>query len=195
MIKYTKLQIPSNSAWDRKTWRSNTPNWLLSFIDSTQNLINWLPVIWKDRHWDDYYINRILQRKIELQREYLIKANRHTCINEDNFWMTVVLNLIELENEEYYTGEKYSYEQSTFEFVENKSRPGSFEMVKKVEWEKLDDYLHKYPNIIRKVMKKYPDVDFSNKDTLSFYVGRYNQQRCRNLLFEILKRYSDRWWD
>jgi hypothetical protein len=99
MKKYTKLTLPVDSAWDRKTWRSYTPSWLKSFVDSTQNVIKWLPVIWKDRHWDDYYITKILQRKIELQRDYLVKANRHTDINRDNFWMTVVLNLIELEHE------------------------------------------------------------------------------------------------
>ena len=72
---------------------------------------------------------------------------------------------------------------------------GSFEMEKTVIWENLDDYFKKYPNAVRRVKKMHPDKDFEDKETLALYLGMYNQKRCRNLIFEILKQKSDMWWD
>lgn len=195
MRTYTKLLLPEDSAWDRKTWRKYTHWRLKYFVDSICNIVRWVPVLYKDRDWDDYYITKILQKKIEHQRAYLVKQNRHTRVDEDNFWMTVVLNLIEREHENYYALEKYDYEETDIKFVESPSHIGSYEMVEKVIKSNLDEYLHKYPAAIRRVMKRYPDNDFGDKKVLAFYVGMYNQERCRNLLFEILKRYSNRWWD
>jgi hypothetical protein len=195
MKKYTKLPVPTDSAWDRKTWRSYAPYWLRSFYDSIQNVIKWLPIIWKDKHWDDYYITKILQRKIELQREYLVNANRHTGIDRDNKWMTLVLNLIELEHEDFYSTEQYDYQKFDINFIPSESHPDSFEMEKIVEWENLDAYFKKYPSAIRKVKKMHPDKDFEDRGVLAMYVGMYNQKRCRNLIFEILKQKSEMWWD
>jgi len=191
---YKKLQLPKDSAWDRKTWRRHFHWKLKYFIDGVVNIFRWIPTIYHDRDWDDAFTLRMLQKKIEHQREYIVKHNRHMRVDEDNFWMTVALNLIERELEEFYSLQKYDYMECDIKFIpiEGKS---NYEMVSKITKDNLDLYLHKYPSAIHRVMKKYPDRDFSNKETLAFYIGIYNQERCRNLLFEILKRYSNRWWD
>lgn len=195
MKQYTKLKLPPDSAWDRKTWRYYTPIWFNNLVDNVHNLIDWFPVIWRDRHWDDYYITKVLQRKIELQREYIVKHNRHTSVDEDNYWMTVVLNLIEREHMDYYSLEQYDFKDNKIEFVECADRPGSFQIKSTTTWENLDAYLTKYKGAVRRVMKKYPKKEFSDKEKLSLCVARYNQERSRHLMFEILKRYSARWWD
>lgn len=183
MKTYTKLQIPNDSAWNRKTWRRYVPTWITTFVNNCANLVDWLPVIWKDRHWDDYYITKILQRKIELQRNYLVQANRHLTIDRDNQWMTLVLNLIEREHEDYY-GMEY------MEYVEYGE--GLFDPMKS---EHLVDYFQKYPNDVRKVMRKYRGTDFTDKHRLAVYVSMHRQHKCRNLIFEILKQKSAQWWD
>ena len=183
MKTYTKLPIPSTSAWGKKTWRYYTPIWFNEFIDSCENLIDWLPVIWKDRRWDDYYITKLLQRKIELQREYLVKANRHMDIDRDNKWMTLVLNLIEREQNEYYARECMDY----IEYGEDLFSP--------VKSDRLVEYLRKYPNDVRRAMTKYEGLDFTDLHRLALYVSIYRQKKCRNLLFEILKQKSAQWWD
>lgn len=163
--------------------RSYLPTWLVVIIEGIKNIIRWVPIIYKDKDWDDYYITKLLQTKIEHQRKYLVEANRHTRIDIDNYWMTVLLNLLEREHEDYYSLEKYDY------IVFGKS------IMSPPISETLDKYLNKYPGIIRRVMKKYPDRDFSDKDTLSLYVGMMRQEKCRNLIFDIMKRYSKCWWD
>lgn len=195
MKVYSKLPIPIDAAWDRKTWRTYTPIWLLVVIEGVKNVIRWIPIIYKDKDWDDYFITKILQTKIEHQREYLVKANRHTRIEEDNYWMTVLLNLIEREHDDYYSLEKYDYIKSNIIFVDSVSHPECYEMKDELIWENLDAYLVKYPNTIRRVIKKYPDLDINDKDKLSLYVGMMNQDKCRNLIFKIMSQYSNRWWD
>ena len=195
MKRYTKLPIPLDSAWGRKTWKRYTPIWLIVIIEGIKNIIKWIPIIYKDKDWDDFFITKMIQKKIEFQREYLVKHNRHMDIDRDNKWMTLVLNLIELEHEDYYLLEHHEYEKCNLKFIESESHPGSFEVEKEVEWENLEDYFKKYPNAIRKVKKMYPDRDFEDKDRLAMYLGMYNQKRCRNLIFEILKQKSDMWWD
>jgi hypothetical protein len=191
MKKYSKLPIPKDSAWDKKTWRYYLPIWFNQFVDSMSNLIDWLPIIWHDRHWDDYYITKIIQRKIELQRAYLVKHNRHTEIDYDNFWMTTVLNLIEREHESFYELEKYDYCEINHIFSEpdkNGVRTINSESIK----DNLDEYLSKYPSTVRKVKQLKPNLD---KKGLALFVGIYNQRKCRSLIFEILKQKSARWWD
>ena len=181
--KYSKLPLPKKSAWKKKSWRSFV-NWRIKdFIDGVRNIIRWVPVLYKDRDWDDYFITKMLQKKIEHQRKYLVKHNRHREIGRDNFWMTVVLNLIEAEHQDYYGCEHMDYYESE----------GFLSDILTVD--NLDEYINKYPGTKRAVLKEYTDRDFSDRMTLAFYMASHRQKKCRNLLFEILKRKSINWWD
>jgi hypothetical protein len=195
MKVYKKLQLPKDSAWDRKTWRRYAHWRIKFFIDGVKNLFRWAPIIYKDRDFDDYYILKMLQKKIEFQRQYLIDQNRHTHIDCDNYWMTLVLNLLEREIHNYYALEMYDYMDSTIKFVPFEDSDNSYKMEKITISENLDDYLNKYRLSKRIVIRKNKGKDFTDKETLAFYIGEYNSKKCRNLLFEILKNKSNQWWD
>jgi hypothetical protein len=111
-----------------------------------------------------------------------VQANRHTNIDRDNKWMTLVLNLIEREHEDYYGMEYADYIEYGEEFLS---------MMK----DNLADYLAKYPNDVRRVLRSHPELHPSDTHTIAFRVSHLRQKRCRNLIFEILKRYSAQWWD
>jgi hypothetical protein len=192
--KYNKLQLPKDSAWRRKTWRSYTPIWFNRFIDGVHNIIRWIPTIYKDKDWDDYYITKILQKKIEHQRKYIVEANRHTQVDQDNYWMTVVLNLIEREHEEYYGCEYMDYIKRDMIFTPIEGTNSS-SLDFDTKWENLDEYINKYPGVKYRVIKENKGVDFTEKDRLAMYMAHYRQWKCRNLIFEILKRKSNQWWD
>lgn len=181
--KYTKLPIPKDSAWDRKSWRKFVHWRIKYFLDGVYNIVRWIPTLYHDRDWDGYFITKMLQKKIEYQREYLVKHNRHLNINRDNFWMTVVLNLIEAEHEEYYGCEYIDY-------YESESFSSDVLTV-----DNLDEYINKYPGTKRAVLKEFTKTDFNNKLRLALYMSLYRQRKCRTLLFEILKRESQNWWD
>jgi hypothetical protein len=195
MKTYTKLPIPKDTAWDRKTWRRHAPIWFKEFVDGITNIIRWIPTLYRDRDWDDFYITKMLQKKIEFQREYLVKHNRHLSIPQDNRDMTWVLNLIERKHEDYYQLEKYDYEDSEFVFTPCIDKPGYSTLDTKVNSENWDDYLAKYKGAVRRVKKAYPNRDLSAKDDLVFWVARYNQERAEKLLWKIMAERSVKWWD
>jgi hypothetical protein len=193
MKQYQKLKLPKDSAWGRKTWRSYV-HWRIKYlIDGIHNIIRWVPTLFHDRDWDDAYTLKLLQKKIEYQRAHLVNSNRHTRIDEDNYWMTVTLNLLERERDEYYACEYLDYvKQDMITTPIEGSINISVDF--QTKWENLDEYLDKYPRSVLKVLKSNHDKNLT-KDILAFYVARYNQEKCRTLLFKILNQYSNRWWD
>jgi hypothetical protein len=196
MKVYKKLELPKDSAFGRKTWRRFFPIKFCRFVDSVTNLIDWLPTIWNDRHWDDYYITKILQKKIELQRQYIVSHNRHLSADSDNFWMTVTLNLIEREHEGYYENDDYmDYTKLDFKQFHGEKRITTEYFDLAVVQDKLDEYINKHKKLIPKVKAKYNLEGVVNDRILATFIGVYNQERCRNLIFEILKQKSAHWWD
>jgi hypothetical protein len=192
--KYTKLKEPADTAWDesRFKWGRHIHWKIRYFFQGIKNIIRWIPVLYKDKDWDDFYITTILQKKLEHQRAYLVHANRHTDVSKINQWITVVLNLIELEHDAYYESEYGKYHDQEMIFNED----GSIDFI--THWEKYDEYLAKYPAALRRVLQLPENKKRKNKWSkcqLCMLVGYYNQQRCRNLIFEILKRKSSQWWD
>jgi hypothetical protein len=99
--QYTKLELPKDSAWDRKTYdpilllyrtrnikdKKEWPEWaeklfdvwfvpksaVQDFFDFIKRLRIWIPVLWKDRDWDDSYIFGIIKTKLITQRKYLVE--------------------------------------------------------------------------------------------------------------------------
>jgi hypothetical protein len=193
MKTYKKLEIPRDSAWERKTlfgmlhWR------IRSFLTGCKNLIKWTPIIWKDRDRDGSYILKILQKKIEFQREYLVNSNRHIRIDSDNRDMTIVLNLLERVMDEYYQMECMDYWDSEFEFNEVPGKPNVKSLKINVKSERYDEFLSKYPSSVRAVIKE--EGEQKDKKTLCLLVSYYNHNKANKLLFRILQERLGYWWD
>lgn len=193
MKQYKKLQLPKDSAWDRKFRWGRFVHWRIRhFLQGVQNIIRWIPIIYKDKDWDDYYITKMLQKKIEHQREYLVNSNRHTRVDQDNYWMTVVLNLIERDHEECYGIEYQEYVKEDLVFNDDRS------ITFKLTEDNSDAYLYKYRNALRRMIKEnYMNAQdkMNNGRSLAFLLSRYNQDRCHKLLYKILERHLQSWWD
>lgn len=193
---YKKLIIPEDSAWNRKTLsariRRNLHWRIRYFLGGIKNIIRWIPTLYKDKDWDDWYILTILQKKIEFQRKEIIYANRHIDVDRDNRDMTIVLNLIERVKEEYYGTEYLDYSETNFRFEPIDGDKDLYSIEQDVISENYDDYLKKYPSSVRKVLKEKPEL---NKKDLCFYVAKHNEEKAHNLLFKILKERMRWWWD
>jgi hypothetical protein len=196
MKNYKKLIIPKDSVWDRKTLsariRRNLHWRIRYFIGGCKNILRWVPTLYKDKDWDDWYIFTILQKKIEFQRKEIIYANRHMDVDRDNRDMTIVLNLIERVKEQYYETEYLDYEDSdiTFKPVDGNEKLKSVDV--EVLSETYNDFLKKYPSSVREVLKKHPNI---SKRDLCHFVSQHNQEKAHNLLFKILKERMRWWWD
>jgi len=189
MKVYQKLPIPSNSAWERKTWRSYSPRWFRDFYDGVTNIIRWIPTLYKDRDWDDYYILAILKKKIEHQREYLVNANRHWDIDRDNRYMTLALNLLERMIEEHYETEMFDHLDIFLEETDG----DSWNVNEIIKREELEKYLAKYSNEVRKAKKRVKDPN--NPSDLVFYVAGAMQNKNNRLFWKIMHEKSPAWWD
>jgi hypothetical protein len=192
MKTHHPLIVPSDSAWNRTTWKKYTPIWFNNFIESIKNLIDWFPVIYRDRHWDDYYIFEVLKRKLILQRKELVKSNRTTKTEEMNRYITLCLNLIERIQEEWYLMEPMEYVKIEHEF-EPKNTVLS-EWKSEIVWENHQGYFSKYRLRLRQLIKKQPGL-MKNKMKLAISLGDLNQKRCQTLLFKILDEKINLFWD
>ena len=196
MKNYEKLTIPEDSAWNRKglsarIWR-NTHWRIRYFIGGIKNIFRWMPTLYKDKDWDEWYIYSILQKKIEFQRKEIIYANRHMQVDRDNRDMTIVLNLIERVKEEHYGSEYLDYSESKFRFELVERDRDLYSIEEDVISETYDDYLKKYPSSVRKVLKERPDL---NKKDLCFWVAKHNGEKAHDLLHRVLKERMKLWWD
>jgi len=216
MKTHKQLTLPSDSAWDRKSHnplllfrRAIYNKWPHSFLDRNMDkyifdpyyniknglisLWTWKSVIWKDRHWDGYYIFEVLKHKLILQRKELVSANRHTSIPQTNRDITICLNLIERIQEEFYGTEYMDYFTSDFKWIDH-SDDGSKELTIDEISNTADDYFNLHRSTVKKCLKKNRDLCFDKK-RLAMTVSHENQKKCQALLFRILSERITWWWD
>lgn len=193
MKTYKQLPIPKDSAWDRKTLFGRLHWRIRYFLTGCRNLIKWAPTIYHDRDWDGNYILKILQKKIEYQREELVNANRHMRIDIDNRDMTLVLNLIERVRDEHYQMECMDYWDNDMIFEDVDGRPDLKSIDFEEKWEKYDEYLSKYPSSVRAIIKEHGEQD--DKKRLCLLVSYYNHKKANKLLFRVLEEKLAFWWD
>jgi hypothetical protein len=193
MKTYKQLPIPKDSAWDRKTLFGRLHWRIRYFLTGCRNLIKWAPTIYHDRDWHGNYILKILQKKIEYQREELVNANRHMRIDIDNRDMTLVLNLIERVREEHYQMECMDYWDNDMIFKDVDGRPDLKSIDFEEKWEKYDEYLSKYPSSVRAIIKEHGQQD--DKKRLCLLVSYYNHNKANKLLFRVLEERLAFWWD
>jgi hypothetical protein len=163
---------------------------------SIRNLIKWFPVIWKDRDWDHSFIYEILKHKLENQAHYIAKKNRHTSAKRDAELMLLCARLIEIQQEELYDMEYLDYRE--IEWTDDLRIIRS-----KMVSDNLEDYLAKYPRQYKRLLNgeittfghtpKQELID--NKEMASIIIAHENQDRSRRLLFKLLERNIERWWD
>ena len=193
MKTYKQLPIPKDSAWDRKTLFGRLHWRIRYFLTGCRNLIKWAPTIYHDRGWDDSFILKILQKKIEFQRKELVNANRHTRIEIDNRDMTLVLNLLERVRKEHYQIECMDYWESEIVFDDVLDRPDVKSIDVITNSERYDEFLSKYPSSVRAVIKEHGEQD--DKKRLCLLVSDYNHNKANKLLFRVLEERLAFWWD
>jgi hypothetical protein len=172
------------------------PYWLRNFFRGINNLIIWLPTIWKDRGWDDHYIFEILKKKLLLQRKCLVNDSNFTSIDQVNRDITICLNLIERFQTSYYEVEYQNYCKTEFEWKAIEDSDNK-QLEIKTLWEDFDSFFKKYPSSLRalKKQKLFDGENEKNKDCVALLLSSYNHEKCKKLLFRILSEHIDHWWD
>ena len=174
------------------------------FINSIKNLIRWAPIIWKDRDWDDWYIYTILETKLKHQAKYIGDKDRHTCAKRDAEVMRTCVRLIKKVKDEEYDGEWMDYHLSEYNWVDIPERPENVRLEISIKTEWFDEYFLKYPLDYKRVISNPSNQIFGfgddlrdpeNKQRIAMNMGVLRQERARKLLFKLLERNIEGWWD
>lgn len=227
MKTYKKLPIPKKSAWDRKSYdpfvwlykKLGNPEHLEGMFDIyfipkefilkvyayLKNVVKWTPTLWSDRNWDGHFIYEILKKKLEFQREELVRSNRHSDVWRQNRDITICLNLIERSQNDFYELEYMDYYENRhwFEPINEKDDDGRalYEMKSINVVDNLSLYLQKYHLDVKQVLNNSnksfdgDEDDYKIKERLCLYVSSYRAEKARKLLFSIISERLEWWWD
>jgi len=189
----------------RLWWKFDGKYYHKYFIYGIKNLWKWLPVIWKDRDWDQHYIYTILKTKLEFQAQHIHKYGFHVGAKRDAEKMFLCARLIEIQQEDLYKMEYIDYHDVSYEFVPTDETKKWFEMKDTTHSESYDEYFAKYPRQYKKILNgedtlsKYlkPDdvMDSNDKHIIAMFIAHENQERSRKLLFKIIEENIESWWD
>ena len=164
-----------------------------------RNLWKWFPLIWKDRDWDDHFIFEALKFKIENTAKYIEKNNRYIGCERDVQTMMTCVRLIEKIQNQFYDLEHTDYMDQKFSFEKIEDSDLSKLNIETIS-ENLSDYFSKHPNIHRRALKSsitrekwhYSEV---SDQTLAMWMSHYNHNRARKILFALMERNIEKWWD
>jgi hypothetical protein len=168
-----------------------------------KNLIYWFPIIWKDRNWDSHYIFDIMKHKLSGQADYIGRRDIHTRAQEDAKRMRLCVKLMGLVQDEFYSGEYTDYHNTKHWFEPVPGKEGYSSWESRLLEENFDDYFKKYPLIYKRVLngegifslEDHNNVSTDKKQRIAMNIGHINHDRARKLLFKIMEKNIERWWD
>ena len=189
----------------RLWWKFDGRHMHREFARGVKNLWRWFPVIWQDRDWDQVYIYTLLAKKLEFQAKYIGDRDFHTEAKRDAERMRLVVKLIKLQTEEFYTMEYMDYEETENWFDPVPEHPGYKAWKHEIISERYDEYFAKYPRQYKRVLNgegiftrhQEPgyQVDTTDKHRIALEIAHMNHDRCRELIFRIMSDHIERWWD
>ena len=204
MENETKITV-----WDkiRLWWKFDGQYYHKEFIQGVKNLWKWFPVIWKDRDWDSFFIYEVIRVKLNNQAEYIGGENRHTRAKRDAELMRLTSRLIQRCQDDHYDMEYMDYHESNLlwlDVTDNDDIPEKYKGSKRLEIEEIsenfDEYFKKYSRQYKRVMSGEVNrfnrpIEEKDKKVIAMEIAHENQDRCRKLLFKIMERRIEGWWD
>ena len=181
-------------------WKFDGRYYHKDFINGVKSLIRWFPTIWKDRDWDDSFIFEIMIQKIKNQSSYIGGRDFHTRAKRDAEIMMTCVRLMEKVKEEYYNTESMDYHESDYNWIDS-DKPGYSELEIVEKSENFDEYFKKYRSTMRKVLANPKSFDYINKDykdkksTLAMLIAHENHNKARRILFTLMERNLEKWWN
>lgn len=73
-----------------------------NFIRNVKRVFHWLPIIWKDRDWDYYFIYEMLKQKLIRVEAYILKDGIHLFNEADAASIRKAIEMIEEVQYEYH---------------------------------------------------------------------------------------------
>jgi len=83
-VKYEDMDLPTR--WKLMSLRGCMIDLARNIWRGIKNVVYWLPVMWKDRQWDHWYLLKLLEHKLRRMRDYHresgLRQDRHAVADE-----------------------------------------------------------------------------------------------------------------
>ena len=184
----------------RLWWKFEGRYYHKDFIEGVKNLWKWFPVIWKDRDWDTSFIYEIIKVKLENQAKYIGGKDRHDRAKRDAELMRLTSRLITRCQDDHYDMEYMDYHNTNYNWIDVDDNSDLKQLDVEMISENFDEYFKKYPRQYKRVMSGElnrfdRDVEDKEKQIIAMEIAHENQDRCRKLVFKIMEKRIDGWWD
>jgi hypothetical protein len=181
-MKNTKLRINLYYLNMRRLWYKIKD----SYYDvkwGIRNLISWFPLAWSDRYYDFNYTYRAILFKIEQQKKWWIRNERHVDWEKDVERMNICIEILNnLINDSYETN-AYNEHNEKWGEAELTTSPGHMEGYVQ---------LHiNHPKAVTVEDQKLEGDEFRSK----MQTAREFELAERKKLFMILAEHGPEWWD
>jgi len=193
--------------WDNiSLWWKFDGRYILSNIKlGFRNIWYWLPVIWKDRHWDHAHIYYILEHKLKAQAHRLHTADIHLGARRDAEIIRTCVRLIDKVNDDFYSTEFINYEKTKMWMEPTGDKEGFSELKSRQLEDNLDEYFKKYPlihkqclagkGVLGKHRVNHGNFEPNDRHFIALDIANTNQERAHKLLFKIISENINTWWD
>jgi len=149
-----------------------------------ENLIKWFPVIWKNRDWDHYFIYVILRHKLHLTETHIREHDIHTNAQQDAAKIKKCVILLDrLIADDYHD----------MAFKRHDEKWGEAEL----NFKDAPDYKDCVEALItHKNVKTPEDKEKERKDFKTSYEHeQYLRNQDKEMLFTMMNKYIEGWWD
>lgn len=156
------------------------------FKESCIRTAKWLPIIWKDRHWDDYFIFEILKHKIRFTRENIRDHGYHANKDRTIKTMRIAEILIERLQKDNYSDLLMQRHEAKWGKYVSGSRKDNI----------MFDNKFSCSGLRRENVKSQTDweLEFKEHKKISEY-DEYMKKQDKDYLFKHLNKHINKWWD
>jgi len=148
-------------------WKWEAKHFHRDIAQGFRNLWKWFPIVWRDRDWDNHFIFEALKFKLKNTADYFEEKQRFVGWEDEVKYIRICEKLITRIQNDYYQ----------MEYLDEK-------------------YINQYPRTKEKVLSsdKYKTYLHTNNG-IALAIGIERHLKARKLLFKIMERRIEAWWD
>lgn len=198
-----RMKQDKMSFWEKLIimWKYKIKYYPHRFVRGIKNLVRWFPVIWNDRDYDAHYLMVLMKFKIQNMSKAQESVNSHVSTKRNVEIMNTVVRLIDKVVDETYRHEYYDYVDSTFNFVKvertdnDPKREDYYSMEEEITRDDSQDYINKYPRTYKQVTTHSWYKDDINSKMIPMIMGDIRHEKAKRLLYTLMERNVEKWWE
>jgi hypothetical protein len=168
-------------------WKFKAQFFHTDFIRGVKNIFKWLPIVWKDRDWDDSYITEILIKKLEFTRDFYLSGKAYSAEAEK-----IADEIKEAIDRLHMTRDSWEfYEQPPHDIIEEKWGKSDF------KWIPTNDGTGSmYMEIEHENVKTPEDKEQYSEDLReAMKTTRKEYEKDKIKAYKFIAKHIDSWWD